>query len=156
MKKIVTCLMASVLLLAGCSTKKETADVDVKELMTSITENTAYEFPAYMEVDDSTLETLYGISPDDLESYAVIVPMMNVSATEIALFKAKDGKIDTVKTAAEARIQQLESTWSQYLPAQYELVENRVVIESGNYYFLIISDYADEIGNTCKEALGIK
>ena len=156
MKKTVTCLIASVLLLAGCSTKKETADVDLKELMTSITENTAYEFPAYMEVDDATLETLYGISPDDLESYSVIVPMMNVSATEIAFFKAKDGKIDTVKKAVETRIQQLDSTWSQYLPAQYELVENRVVIESGNYYFLIISEYAEEIGKTCKAALGVE
>lgn len=153
MKRNALALLAGILLISGCSTKTAAKDVDVKELMNTIVSDTSYELPAMQELTDTDLESLYGISVDDLEAYSVNVPMMNVTATEIALFHVKDGKMDTVKKGVETRMTQLESTWSQYLPAQYDLVKDRRIIESGNYYFVIISEYADTIEATCKAAL---
>lgn len=142
MKKILAALLA-ILMLFGCTSKK--VDVDVNEIMDKVLNDDNIELPAGQLLDDETLETIYGISMDDIENYAVYVPMMNVHATEIAMFKVKN--MDNVKKGVEDRLTFLDEMWSMYLPAQYELVQNHMLIEKDGYYFMIISNYNDDIAN---------
>ena len=140
MKKLIGALLA-ILLLFGCS--KPQVNIDVNEIMDKVLNDV--ELPAGQLLDDELLESLYGISVDDVENYAVYVPMMNVHATEIAMFKVKN--MDNVKKGVENRLTFLDEMWSMYLPAQYELVQNHMLIEKDGYYFMIISNFNDDIAN---------
>lgn len=144
MKKI-TMMFALCALLFGCSKPSVDVAVDsIKDEFYAQVDAGKLQFGAMTELDDDTLQQVYGIDPADLEDYFVALPMMNVQANEIAMFEVKDGKMDVVKEAVNARLTALEDQWKTYLPAQLELVQNAKTLESGNYYFMVISDSASE------------
>ena len=101
------------------------------------------DLPNLMELDDSTMSSLYGISASDLVSYKCYMPMMAVHATEFFVAEVKDGKMDTVKAGIAKRQADLQAQWSQYLPEQLELVENYKLVTHGNYVLFAISEQAD-------------
>ncbi|MEQ2456916.1 DUF4358 domain-containing protein [Flavonifractor hominis] len=105
------------------------------------------DLPSLTDLDDSTLNALYGIDPADLDSYICKIPVISVQATEFFIAKVKDGKMDTVKACVEKRQADLEAQWSQYLPEQLELVQNYKLVTNGNYILFVISDHADEAVN---------
>ena len=47
----------------------------------------------------------------------------------------------------EARQAALQSQWSQYLPAQLELVENYKLVTNGDYILFAVTEYADDVVN---------
>lgn len=102
------------------------------------------DLPAFMDMDDEVLNAFYGLDVADLEEYVGKIPMMNVQATEFFIAKVKPGKMDTVKTAVEGRVDDLVAQWSQYLPEQLELVEDARVVTNGDYIMLAISEHADD------------
>lgn len=153
MKKIMMIFTMCLLVVSGCSSKgNDVKDVKLKDLMDTVLTDEAYEIPATMEIDDETLKNVYQISPDDVEQHAIAFPLMNVQATELIMIEAKDGKLDTVKKALDARMKTLEETWGQYLPDQLELVKNHKVIEKGNYMIIIIADKAEDITKVIDKA----
>lgn len=102
------------------------------------------DLPSLMDVDADTLSALYGIDAADLEEYICKMPMMSVQATEFFIAKVKDGKLDAVKSALEQRQKDLEEQWSQYLPAQLELVQNYKLVSNGNYILFAVSESAPD------------
>lgn len=130
-------------LLTACGGKEESKEMDIPALWTSIEES--IELPSMMELDDETLQFLYGIDPADLESYVARTPFMNVHATEFFIAKVKEGQMDSVKEAIENRQAALDEQWSQYLPAQYELVQNYKLETVGNYVLFCVCAQADEV-----------
>ncbi|MEG0176412.1 DUF4358 domain-containing protein [Anaerorhabdus sp.] len=180
MKKLLA-LMSLSLILAGCTStpKEEVATptpeatatpgettgnegttggetVTMTEFQTavdSVVNGGTYEFPSFMTINDETLSSVYGLTPEDVENYAIYVPMMNVQATEIIVVEAKDGKLDAVKEALAKRMTSLEDTWSTYLPDQYELVQNRVEFEDGNLVGIVIAENADQIAKDIQTAV---
>ena len=135
----------SLSLLAACGKKDDAKEIDIPALWTTITEKV--ELPDLMELDDTTLKDIYGIDPADLESYTARIPFMNVQATEFFIAQVQPGQMDTVKAALEARQATLQSQWSQYLPAQLELVENYKLVTSGDYILFAVTEYADDVVN---------
>ena len=140
-------IMALVLLtlMAGtaCRQNKEvTMDIHAvwDEMQQSI------EMGSMMELDDATLSTLYPEIPmDKLTDYVVQTSMINVRATEIALFEAKDeAAAQEIKTSVGTRKENLEQNWSTYLPDQYELVKNSTIDVYGKYVVLIVGDFEAE------------
>ena len=126
-------------------------EVDIEKMMETITTN-AY-LPMMMPAGEAELEALYGINPGDVESYIINIPMMNVQATEIAIFKVADAeKAEVVKAGIQKRVSDLDNTWKQYLPDQYELVKNHQILAQGNYIMFSISDYNDYIKNVFDRA----
>lgn len=114
-------------------------DFDVNEMMNLIAERV--DLPAMMEGGETELTELYGIAADKVEAFAIRVPMMNVTATELAVFKASsDEAVEDVKAGVQSRIDNLIEQWSTYLPAQLALVENNKVLVQGRYVFLIIAE----------------
>lgn len=114
-------------------------DFDVNEMMNDIAQRV--ELPAMMEGSEAELTELYGIAADKVEAYAIRVPMMNVTATELAVFKASsDEAVEDVKAGVQSRIDNLIEQWSTYLPAQLALVENHKLLVEGRYVFLIIAE----------------
>lgn len=99
--------------------------------------------PAFMQADADMLEGFYGLTSDAYSDVACMTPMMIVHATEICIVRATDA--DAVQAAFDKRLADLDSTWSMYLPEQYELVQNAQTVTNGEWMLLVVSEYADDI-----------
>ena len=160
-KRILTLSLAAALLLTllcACGSN-ENADVtiDLNALWTKISalsdEDGALSDMPFIEVTDDDLANFYGIDAADLDGYLARVPMMNVQATEFFIAKVKDGKMDAVKAALEARQADLDTQWSDYLPEQYNLVKNYKLTVSGNYIFFAVSKFAGQAEGLFNDAI---
>lgn len=179
MKKLV-CLLSLALILVGCSstpkneatptpeatqtpsvdqgeegtTGGETANLtELQKKIDAVLNSGKYELPGFMMADEATLGNLYYLTTEDVNDYAIFLPMMNVQATEIMVVEAKDGKVDAVKEALDKRLADLDATWAQYLPAQYELVQNYVTFTEGNNVVVVIAEDAQAIADDIQTAL---
>lgn len=104
------------------------------------------ELPMLQKASTSELNTLMGLNSSDYEEATVYLSMMNVKATEIALFKFSDKtQEEAINKAIDKRLKDLENTWSTYLPDQYELVKGVKKISKGNLKGYVISENADDI-----------
>lgn len=139
-------------LFAGCQSSVA-KDVDLKQAYAKIKEGK--ELPALTEITDDLLTDVYGLQKEDLKQYAIYYPLMNVSATMFVFVEAQEGKKESVVSTLETYMEGYEESWSMYLPEQYDLVMNREVIETGNYYCIIISDEAKEYAEALRKELGL-
>lgn len=125
-------------------TPAPSGDAAVSDIWAAI--EASAEFPSLMDVNDTILSDLYGIdAAGDLEEYVAKMPLMNVSATEFFVAKVKDGRMDAVQSALEARQDSLEEQWSNYLPEQLALVQNYKLVTNGNYILFCIAENADQV-----------
>lgn len=109
-------------------------------------------FSMMMDVDDSLLESMLGISSTDVEEYAIETPMAIISAQSYMIMKPAKGKKEVVKKAIDSYMERQEEQWSTYLADQYELVRNRKETELGDYLIVIISEDNDAVLNAIKKA----
>ena len=110
--------------------------------------------PAFMdEVPLDVLGQLYALTSDDIDSFVLKTPMMNVQATEIFIAKVKPGRMDAVREAVTARQKALDQTWSMYLPAQYELVQNYKTAEKGDFFLFVVAEDADGVVSAFESAI---
>lgn len=149
------CAASLLMLLTACTSNPTSAEVDLNKISETIYEKVDsgdLEMGMMSEnLEATALKDLYDLNIDDLKSYDVRMALINVQASEVAMFEAKDGKIDAVKAGVEKRIENLKELWSQYLPDQYELVKNAQTYEHGNYYFFVVGTDAEAIINLIKE-----
>ena len=124
-------------------------DFDVTEMVDGILERV--EAPAMMPGSEFELTELYGIPADKVDAYAIRVPMMNVTATEISAFRAAtEDDVQAVVDAINGRVQTLTTQWESYLQDQLELVQNHKLLVQGRYIFFIVggeelSSYAENV-----------
>lgn len=112
------------------------------------------ELPNRMNMEPDLFGSTYGIDSNVLSSYVVSAPVMNVHATEIAIFEVKDASgINAVKAGIEKRVSDLKTQWENYLPQQYDLVKNYKVVEEGNFILFVISEEADAIVSKFQSAI---
>ena len=152
-KRILALACAAVLLtacLAGCANQQnggggtEPKNVAVKDIFDKM--RTDVESPAGMAIEDDQLKELYGLDPEILDSYVAEMPMMNVKANELAIFKVKDSKdVDTVKKACEKRAETVAENFKTYLTDQAELAQNYTLKNSGNYVLFAMDENADDL-----------
>lgn len=124
------------------ATPAPSGDASVSDIWAAI--EASAEFPSLMDVNDTILSDLYGIdAAGDLEEYVAKMPLMNVSATEFFVAKVKDGRMDAVKDACEARAETLKG--GNLYPSTVELVENYKLIANGDYLLFCIAENADQV-----------
>ena len=58
--------------------------------------------------------------------------------------KVKKGKMADAEAGITQRQEDLDATWSQYLPDVYETVKDARVVKNGNYILFVVSEKADE------------
>jgi len=109
--------------------------------------------PAFISLDDQTMIDFYGMDPAWLVDYVCNIPMMNVHATEIFVAQVAQGQMENVKAAIEARKGVLDATWSMYLPDQYELVKNSIVVEKDGYILFAVTEHIESIQAIFEEAI---
>lgn len=114
------------------------------QVVTTITEG--MELPMQGPMIPEMFEDTYGIDTSLLKDYYVSMSMMNVHATEIAVFELNDEKdAEIVMEGIEKRQKALEEQWKTYLPDQYEIVKNYKTAQKGNKILFVINESADKI-----------
>ena len=151
MKKIsvIACVIILMMtLLAGCQKGEPNAEQDslpseetitLQELIENI--KALEEEGMYEKIDGIILQEQMGITTDDAEDFYGYYSPIITQVVHIVGVKAKDGKVDAVKEGLEKRKTELEE---HYLPDQAEIASQGVVLEKGEYVFLLILGYAPE------------
>lgn len=161
MKKLLSILLATLMFgtfLTGCGSNGNDApkEVTLKEettiqsIVQKISDANKITMPA--EADDTIAKDLFHLNLDDVEEYNIQYAMVMNSSDNIALVKAKDGKVDSVKASLETRLTDVRKSFEQYLPDQKEKANNGKVIVKGNYVMLLIVEKLDEAEKTFNES----
>lgn len=96
-----------------------------------------------------------GIDRDLLASGFGYQSMMNVNSTTIIVLEAASADdVPAVKEGLEAYLENQVNIWSQYLPDQYEKVENNIIKTEGNYFIYITYDNPESIEAIFDDAAG--
>lgn len=145
--------------LSGCGGGEEKLpdlpDISAQEVWQAIEGNIDIDkMPAFMDLKASDAEQYYGLSEKELEDFVIKFPMMNTSATEIFIAKISSGNAKAVRSGIEKRLVDLESTWSSYLPDQYALVQDNIIVEKGNWILFSVSEQNSGIEEAFNNALG--
>lgn len=133
-------------IISGCSRQNKTTmkTPEVSQIEDSVMKN--IDTADMIKLDDKKLERVYGIKPDELEGYFVYVSTSNVKADEVAVFRSKDANgAEYIKTKIADRMVQLGTSFKDYLPEQYSLIEKHTLEVKGNYVFLVVSKDGEEI-----------
>lgn len=144
MKKLFVLFLAAaccVGTLAGCGAKPaagaEMIDgQSVQTVVDTIANDVGMQMPA--DVDDELLKSMFYIDRADTEEYYGKMAMTMTSADNVVAVKAKQGKGEAVKTSLEKRLSDVQKSFEQYLPDQYEKAMKGQVIQKGDYVFLAI------------------
>lgn len=139
MKKIVKVLSGILVCasLVACGAKGPALKegLTVKDVVAKVEEKAPIQMP--MELDEATIKDLTTLNLDDVEEYAIKKAMIMNSADVIAIVKAKDGKVESVKAALQEMLDTEKN--NAYLPEQKDKVESAVLTEKGNYVILLIN-----------------
>lgn len=119
-----------------------------KDVVEKVEEKAPMQMP--MELDEEMAKDLAKLNLDDVEDYAIKKAMIINSADITAIVKAKDGKVESVKTALQEMLDTEKN--NAYLPDQKEKLENAILTEKGNYVILLVNEdikAAEEAVNEC-------
>ncbi|WP_077367090.1 DUF4358 domain-containing protein [Anaerosalibacter sp. Marseille-P3206] len=156
MKKNAFTLMGIVVivftLLTGCSSKNTTAkEPSIDEIDQNIKE--AVDISNMVESDSDKLEKLYDIDIEEVEDFKLYTAKTNIEANELLLLKVKEEKdIEDIKEDIKDRIETQSSSFKDYLPDEYYLIEKNILKSNGNYIIFVISEEAEKIENIFDES----
>lgn len=97
-------------------------------------------FANVMPVPVESIEDVLGIKPEQVDEFLMATPMMIVRSDTYIIVKPSEGNKKEVKEKIDEYMTNLEEQWKLYLPEQYELVQNRLEKELGDYLVYIISN----------------
>lgn len=157
-KKVIYAVIAIavivVLVLVGVSISKKpnnNQNIDLATLNTEIKAKGEFDKMATMTIDKQIAKDLFEIEESQIEEIIGEMPMMNVHASMFVVIKATEGNVNNVKEKIDSYANNYEEQWSRYLPAQYELVQNRKTGTIGNFAYLIICGNAEEVETLIKK-----
>ncbi|MCM1989815.1 DUF4358 domain-containing protein [Oceanirhabdus seepicola] len=161
MKKILSILMIAFVMIsfAACGQKETVKDISIKEMVDKIAELPTAQRLMKTDLSTPSDENQYLIdsmelNTEDLEEGYAIYSMINVKSDMIVVFKAKDeSSVENLKKVLDKTAENQEGIWSQYLPDQYEKVQNRIVKEKGKYLIYIVTDEPQEVEKIFDEML---
>lgn len=100
---------------------------------------------------------MLGIDAELIASGYSLESIMNINSTTIMVIEAASADdVPAVEEGLEALLENQVNVWSQYLPDQYEKVENNIIKTAGNYLIYITYDDPAGIEAIFDEAAGLK
>lgn len=100
--------------------------------------------PMLQEVSINMVRDIYYFDTILANQTSAWMPMMTATATEIAIFEAKDEKaLQIIKSGIEKRDKQLKG--NTHYPSQMELINKSKLVTKGNYILYVIAEDADKI-----------
>lgn len=147
MKKIIPLLLLTGILLTifGCSSKSKTPiSSEAQEILRegetlqSIVEQIAQriEIQSPGEINGDVLKEIYHIPLNYVDDFYGVISLINFSADNVIIVKAKDNRIDDVIESLNTRKQDVIA--NMHLPTEMKKAEEGVVVSRGNYIMLFI------------------
>ena len=141
-------LLTALLGLAGCG--KPAADAPdfqaVYESMTAVSD-----MPDMVVVPNDKGEFLFGIAPEDCKQEILAICRDSLLADELWLIEARDKEAaDRIEALAQNRLQQKAAELENYLPEQYQVVQQAQLSREGNCVVLLVSPRAKELAKLLK------
>lgn len=144
-----TLIFSSSFLLA-CS-KDSKKDVSISKIGENISKVT--DLSKMKQGDNSKLKKLYKIDANQVEEFILYTSQSNIKADEIAIIKVKDSNnINEIKEKVEKRLNKQTSSFKDYLPEEYALLEKHVLKENGDYIIFVVSKDVDKIEKSIDES----
>ena len=164
MKKILSLAITflCIFALVGCGKEEaKVPNVPVKDIVTAI--EGEFDLEGLMEIDLTadeldemsklTLEG-YGINPEDVEEGIIKFAMINLDARELIVLKAKDeSKLAELQASLEKRVETQLQAFENYVPKNYEMVQNHLLKTKGNYIILAIGEDVEKIDEIFENTL---
>lgn len=112
-------------------------DVDIKEIMSSI--ESICDFSNLNVGSSKDLKRIYGINTDDIEDFRIYTPMSNMNSDKLLLIKVKnEDDTETIEKKIQEITKKQGSTFKDYAPDQYALIESKLLYVKGKYCILFI------------------
>lgn len=155
MKKGLTLVLALALLLvmtacAGKTTTPQTVkSINLTELMNDMVKL----MPEDMQLTQmqmAEITALYGITSQQVDSFAGRTVSVGVVGDELVMVKARDGMLDKVKELFDERYRAKLAEMKDYLPDEYTKIEACPVLCQGNYVAMLVSDKGAEMAELFK------
>ncbi len=141
MKKIISLILASVLLLTACSSGEASVEIDIAATAEQMKSETVL-LGELIEMSEVNVEELLYTDYDAevVAEYIVYSCASKATAEEIAIFKAVEGETDAVKAILEQRVLDLSNEYRDYIPVEMPKLENAYIDSVGEYVILVIAD----------------
>ena len=141
-------LLLALLCLAGCGQPAAEAP-DFQAVYDSMT--AVADMPDMVVVPNDKGEFLFGITPGDCRQEIVAICQDSLLADELWLIEATDKEAaDRIEALAQNRLQQKAAELENYLPEQYQVVQQAQLSREGNCVVLLISPLAKELAKLLK------
>lgn len=149
MKKILVSTLIAVMIgatLTGCGNKNaqnstaiqneadKNSSVSAKEVVDKLKEEGYVRMPA--EIDDTMASEIYHLNLEDVEDYGILETQISPGPGLIMVVKAKEGKVDSVKSSIEQVLQ--DKIGNSFYPEEKEIAEKAKVEVNGNLVSLFI------------------
>ncbi|WP_392486082.1 DUF4358 domain-containing protein [Haloimpatiens sp. FM7315] len=116
----------------------------ISDIITNVKKNS--DLSAMVKSDKFKLRKLYGINFNKLEDFIFYAPKTNMQANELLIMKVKNqDDIEYLKELVNARIEKQSSSFKNYAPDEYQILENHIFKIRGKYAILVISKNPDKI-----------
>lgn len=141
-------LLLALLCLAGCGQPAAEAP-DFQAVYDSMT--AVADMPDMVVVPNDKGEFLFGIAPGDCRQEIVAICQDSLLADELWLIEATDKEAaDRIEALAQNRLQQKAAELENYLPEQYQVVQQAQLSREGNCVVLLVSPLAKELAKLLK------
>lgn len=121
----------------GGNTASSAEPETVEQAVTAVLDN----MDNMLRADNQMVKRLYGIDPGDYAGCILYYPNTNMMAEELLIVKLSDmNQQETVRAAAEKRLQTQKTTFDGYGVEQYAMLTEHSVIEvRGNYVLFVVN-----------------
>ncbi len=127
-------------------------DVPMEEIEQQLTENT--DLASMSKCGNRMLMQFYGLDYEQLDEYIYYKSTEALSVEELLIVKAKDkSSLDSIKDAAESRIQSQIKTYESYGPKQVAMLENAIITVRGKYLFCCVADAPESYKEVFTDAI---
>lgn len=101
---------------------------------------------------EKTLKNLYYIDKNDIEYFLSYAPKSNMDVEEILVLKVKeDTNISEIKAKINKRLEKQRESFKNYNPEKYEIIEDAILKEEGQYLIFIVSENSSSIYKIIKD-----
>lgn len=146
---VITVIASITVLMWGCGSDKSKTEKNpqVSDIMSEIKKT--MDVSQMTEVKEDKLKKLFNIDSNDIDGYSIYISSSNIESSEVGIIKLKDSSdANRIKEKVENRIEQQSNSFKDYLPEEYQLLQNHVLKVKDKYIFYVVSKDADKIENT--------
>ena len=165
MRYLTVYVLLFALILTGCGSKKQQPTLSYEErtdlyetaIEAARDEQTNEAFPLITEADSDNAEMVFdllGVTPEDMNAYAISVSLMNVKAYAIAATYPAAGKEDALLESLRIFVSNQQRSFKEYLADQYEIAVNTRLetLEDGTV-LLVMSENQDAVFDSIRDVI---